>query len=79
LDSDLIIRQFEQIEQRIEYYIGKSRELDAENGELKSRIRMLEEELQQKQELENSYQEEKNLVRMKIDGLLSKLDTIAED
>jgi hypothetical protein len=39
----------------------------------------LEEDLQQKQELENRYQEEKSLVRTKIDGLLAKLDTIAED
>jgi chromosome segregation ATPase len=79
LDSDLIIQQFEQIEQRLENLIGTCSEYEAKNSELKNRILTLEEELQQKRELENRYQEEKSLVRTKIDGLLAKLDTIAED
>ena len=79
MDSDLIIQQFEQIEQRVEKLIGACRDFEAENNELRNRVLGLEEELQKKQDLENRYQEEKNLVRTKIDGLLTKLDTIAED
>jgi DNA repair ATPase RecN len=79
LDSDLVIQQFEQIEQRVEGLIGVCRKFEAENSELKNHVMRLEEELQGKQEQEKSYQEEKNLVRTKIDGLLAKLDTIAED
>jgi hypothetical protein len=79
LESDLIIQQFEQIEQKVENLIGACREFESENNELKNRLLRLEEELQKKQEQENRYQEEKNLVRTKIDGLLNKLDTIAED
>lgn len=79
MDSDLIIQQFEQIEQRVENLIRACRDFETENNELKNRLLGLEEELQKKQEQENRYQEEKNLVRTKIDGLLTKLDTIAED
>ena len=79
MDNDLIIRQFEQIEQRVEHLIETCREFEARNIELKSNILRLEEELQKKQETENRYQEEKQLVRTKIDGLLTKLDTIAKD
>ena len=79
MDSDLIIRQFEQIEQRVENLIGTCKEFEAANHELKSQVLKLEEALQRKQEMENKYQEEKNLVRSRIDGLLARLDTVAED
>lgn len=79
MDSDVIIQQFEQIEHRVESLLGSCREIEAENSELKNRLLKLEEELKAKQEMENRYQEEKTLVRTKIDGLLAKLDTIAED
>ena len=78
MDSDLIIQQFEKIELKVENLIGVCRKFEAENSELKNRVLRLEEELQKKQELESRYQEEKTLVRNKIDGLLAKLDTIAE-
>jgi regulator of replication initiation timing len=78
LDSDLIIQQFEQIEQRVESLIETCRKIEAENNELKNRVLTLEEELKAKLEMESRYQEEKSLVRNKIDGLLAKLDTIAE-
>ena len=79
MDSDLIIRQFEQIELRVENLIGTCKEFEAANRELKSQVLKLEEALQRKQEMENKYQEEKNLVRSRIDGLLARLDTVAED
>lgn len=79
MDSDLIIQQFEQIEHRVEHLIRTCKEIEAENIDLKNRVLKLEEELKVKQEMENKYQEEKSLVRTKIDGLLAKLDTIAED
>lgn len=79
MDSDLIIRQFEQIEQRVENLIETCSEFETKNIELKNHVMKLEEELQKKQDTENRYQEEKRLVRSKIDGLLTKLDTIAKD
>ena len=79
MDNDQIIRQFEQIEQRVENLIKTCKDLETVNSELKSQVLTLEEALQGKQETENRYQEEKNLVRSKIDGLLAKLDTVAEN
>ena len=79
MDNDLIIQQFEQIEQRVENLIKTCKDFEAANRELQSQVLKLEETLQTKQETENRYQEEKNLVRSKIDGLLAKLDTVAEN
>jgi hypothetical protein len=79
VDSDLIIRQFEQIERRVENLIETCRDFEAANLELKNQVMKLEEALQKKEETENKYQEEKSLIRSKIDGLLAKLDTVAVD
>jgi transcription antitermination factor NusG len=79
LDSDLIIQQFEQIEQKVENLIETCRKVEATNIDLTSQVLKLEEEIQRKQDAENKYQEEKTLVRSKVDGLLAKLNTIAED
>jgi chromosome segregation ATPase len=79
LENDLIIQQFEAIEQRVEKLIESRRELEEKNTELKNQVSRLEGELLEKQEMENKYQEEKHLVRSRIDGLLTKLNTIAED
>ncbi len=79
MDSDLIIRQFEQIEQRVENLIENCKRFETENNQLKTQVTKLEEELQGKLETENRYQSERTLVRSKIDGLLAKLDTLAED
>lgn len=79
MDGDLIIEQFGKIEQKVEGLIESFSKIEAENNELKNRVLTLENELNAKQEMENRYQEEKSLVRTKIDGLLAKLDTLAED
>ena len=79
MDSDLIIEQFEQVEQRVESLIETCKELEAANIELKNQVLSLEEVLQGKQETVSRCQEEKNLVRLKIDGLLAKLDTVAKN
>ena len=79
MESDLIIRQFEQIEQRVGDLIETCKDYEAANIELKNQVVKLQEELQAKQETENRYMEEKSLVRSKIDGLLAKLDTVAEN
>lgn len=79
MESDLIVQRFEEIEQRVEKLVETCREFEEKNIELKNQVLKLEEELLEKMESENRYQEEKHLVRSKIDGLLTKLNTIAED
>ena len=78
MDNEIILRQFEEIEQKVGKLIDVCKSLEATNLEFVNKIRMLEEELQGKVELENNYQEEKALIRSKIDGLLAKLEDITE-
>ena len=78
MDNEIILKQFEQIEQKVGKLIEVCKSLEATNLELRNKIRTLEQELQGKVEVENNYQEEKALIRSKIDGLLAKLEDITE-
>ena len=78
MDNEIILRQFEEIEQKVGKLIAVCKSLEATNLELRNKMKMLEEELQGKVEVENNYQEEKALIRSKIDGLLAKLEDITE-
>ena len=78
MDNEIILRQFEEIEQKVGKLIDVCKSLEATNLELRNKSKMLEEELQGKVEVENNYQEEKALIRSKIDGLLAKLEDITE-
>ena len=75
--SDGISGQFDKIEGKVERLIEVCRSLEATNSELEGRIKDLEQELRSKIEAENQYSEQKDLVREKIDHLLSKLDSFS--
>ena len=78
MDKDIIIRQFEAIEQKVERLLEVCRSLEATNSELENKVKALEGELQGKVAAENSYIEERDLVRSRIDKLLVKLDDVLE-
>jgi len=78
LDNAVILQQFEEIEKKIEGLFQVCKSYEAANSELKEKIKRLNEEIQVRVEAENSYIKERELVRSKIDGLLSKLDEITE-
>jgi hypothetical protein len=78
LDNEFILKQFEEIEQKVEKLIELCNSLEATNLEQKNKIKSLEEEIQGKVEAERSFAEEKALIRSKIDGLLVKLDEVAK-
>ena len=78
MDEELVFRQFEEIEQKIERLIKICKAHEATNLEFKEKIKSLEEEIQGKVEAERSYAEEKALMRSKIDGLLTRIDEISE-
>ena len=78
MDNEIILKQFEEIEQRVERLIEICNALEATNLEQKNKIKSLEEEIQGKVEAERSYAEGKALIRSKIDGLLARLDEISE-
>ncbi|MBU0697919.1 MAG: cell division protein ZapB [Proteobacteria bacterium] len=78
MDNELILRQFDEIEEKVGKLIDVCKSLEATNLELKNKIGRLEEELQGKVEAENNYQEERALIRSKIDSLLIRLEDITE-
>jgi uncharacterized coiled-coil DUF342 family protein len=78
VDNNVIVRQFEDIEQKVERLIGVCRQLEAANSELSNKIEQLEKDLQGKIEEEKRYQAEKDLIRSKVDSLLAKLEDISE-
>jgi protein-arginine kinase activator protein McsA len=76
LDNEFILRQFEEIEKKVEKLIDINKSLEAKNLESKNNIRRLEEELQGKVDAETNYTQEKALIRSKIDSLLVKFEEI---
>lgn len=77
MENEIILRQFEEIEQKVEKIVNTCKALEATNLELKNKIERLEGELQDKVEAEKSYTEEKVLIRSKVDSLLSRLEEIS--
>ena len=78
MDNELILRQFEEIEIKVESLIEVNKSLEATNLELRNKIKRLEEELQGKVEAENNYVEERALIRSRIDSLLVRLEDIVK-
>ena len=79
MSDELVFRQFEEIEQKLERLIEICKAHEATNLELKLKIKNLEEEIQGKVEAEKSYAEEKALIRSKIDGLLARIDEMISE
>ena len=76
MDNDQILRQFQDIEKKVESVIEVCKSFKTRNSELLNKIERLEEELQHKIEAEHSYNEQKALIRSKIDSLLVRLGDI---
>lgn len=78
MDNEIILRQFEEIEKKVEKLIDVYKSLEATNLELRNKIKRLEEELQGKVDAETNYTQEKALIRSKIDSLLVRLEDIVK-
>ena len=78
MDNEFVLKQFGEIEHKVEKLIENCKAQAAANSELKNKLTRLEEEIQGKVEAEQNYAEEKALIRTKIDGLLARLDDISD-
>ncbi len=78
MDNEFILRQFEEIEKKVEKLIDVYKSLEATNLELRDKIKRVEGELQGKVDAETNYTQEKALIRSKIDSLLVRLEDITE-
>jgi predicted nuclease with TOPRIM domain len=79
LENEAIFRQFEEIERKIERLIEANKSLQKMNSDLNTRIFQVEKELQEKTEAETLLNEERTLIRSKIDRLLGRLEEISEN
>jgi len=78
LDNDTILKQFEEIEKRVERLIGACQTLKAANTELTDKVSRLEAELLEKTQQEGQNTEIKALIRTKIDNLMERLEGVTE-
>ncbi len=73
-----ILRQFNDIDNKVEHLIKICSSLRDENSALKSRVAVLEQEIQIKTELEKQSDRQKEVVKEQIDNLLEKLRKFSE-
>ena len=78
METNSITFQFDEIEKRVERLMTALKALEEANLKLKNKNRQLEEELQAKVDAETRYQQERESIRGKINGLLMKLENISE-
>ena len=78
MDNESILKQFEEIEKKVENLINVCKSFETTKLELSNKVERLEEELQGKVEAENNYAQERALIRSKIDGLLGRLEEMTE-
>ena len=78
MDNDTILKQFKEIEDRIESLILRCSSLETTNSELTATVESLEARLKDKESQANQDGEIKTLIRSRIDNLLERLDGITE-
>ena len=78
MDKDKILIQFEEIERKVERLLSIISSLEESNAELKQQNERLARDLSSERELGHSYAEERDQIRSRIDGLLSRLDQYSE-
>ena len=74
MDSKQFLLQFEELEHKVDKLIEVCKSYETANAELANKIKRLEEELQTRVEAENTFKEERTVIRSKIDNLLSRLE-----
>lgn len=75
--SDDALIQFDAIEQRVDKLFEKIESLETDNAKLKDKITELEQDVQEKSEAVKRYEQERELMRSKVDALLEKINRSA--
>ncbi|OQY07473.1 MAG: hypothetical protein B6I22_03030 [Desulfobacteraceae bacterium 4572_123] len=78
MNNELILQQFDEIEQRIETLITERESLKTANSELSYKVEALETKLKAKFEEETRNIETKRLIKSKIDSLINRLGDVDE-
>jgi len=78
LTDEEVLNQFDNIEQKVEKLIETCRSLEAANVELNNKYERLKQEANGKADAEKRYFEQRDLIRSKVDSLLSRLNSCSE-
>ena len=78
MNNELILRQFDEIEQKIEALVAERESLKAANLEFSYKVEDLETKLEAKLAEETQNTETKRLIESKIDSLISRLGDVGE-
>jgi len=78
LNDQEVLSQFDKIEKRVEKLIETCRSLEAANVELNNKYERLKQEANGKADAEKRYFEQRDLIRSKVDSLLSRLNSYSE-
>lgn len=78
MNDQEVLTQFDKIEKRVEKLIETCGSLEAANVELNNKYERLKQEANGKADAEKRYLEQRDLIRSKIDSLLSRLNSYSE-
>lgn len=77
MDQEHILNSFGEIEKQIDMLMESCNQQENTIRDLQARINELEMTLEQRRDLEARYNQEKDVVKQKIDNLLNKLEDFA--
>lgn len=78
MNDEDVLSQFDKIEEKVEKLIETCRSLEAANIELNDKYERLKQEADGKADAEKRYLEQRDLIRSKVDSLLSRLNSYSE-
>ena len=78
MTDEEVLSQFDNIEEKVEKLIETCRSLEAANVELNNKYERLKQETNGKADAEKRYFEQRDLIRSKVDSLLSRLNSCSE-
>ena len=79
METDEVILQLDSLVEKVDGLIKRCNSLEQENADLSERVTQLESELEQKTEIENNFSTQKAQIRSKIDSLIARIDSVAEN
>ena len=78
MDEDSISQRFDRLKERVERLVQTCSELRESKSGLETKVKDLEQGLKTKEAAEQSYMEEKSVIRSKMDDLLGRLDQVLD-
>ena len=78
MTDEEVLSQFDKIEEKVEKLIETCRSLEAANVELNNKYERLKQEADGKADAEKRYIEQRDLIRSKVDSLLTRLNSYSE-